>query len=373
MGALVIVLIDHRRSQEQLHNIEFEANKWWVDSDGTQENSSKWAHAGAPNKYIGGVSVGIHPAVARYAHSVEECEDERGWGRWTGIMITGHAGSIAIIVAYAPSETRKKMDNGEPIEQKHTMWNIQKAKMENIPVAERQTDPTHQFNYDLMNQVAKLKALNYEVIVAGDYNINWKGTSPKVKLWKASIANQDLVNVMHKWHHNEQHKIYTYKQNETKTWIDYHLVSSSIIIRGAVLRAGIEQGGLSYSSDHMLTAIEINFTRLLGRIQGQPTLYTPRTRSLMSTIPEHCEMYQEQMKELLRTDFNNLRADAAKLIALARQQGRKGTSQENKKLVHMMDDVMEKLTHLMLQAEDKMEIQKRKYKGKNKRDVWSGF
>ena len=93
----------------------------------------------------------------------------------------------------------------------------------------------------------------------------------------------------------------------------------------------------------------------------------------MSTIPEHCEMYQEQMKELLRTDFNNLRADAARLIALARQQGRKGTSQENKKLVQMMDDVMEKLTHLMLQAEDKMEIQKRKYKGKNKRDVWSGF
>jgi hypothetical protein len=34
---------------------------------------------------------------------------------------------------------------------------------------------------------------------------------------------------------------------------------------------------------------------------------------------------------------------------------------------------MEQLTKLMLQSEDKMEVQKRKFKGKNKRDVWSTF
>jgi exonuclease III len=110
------------------------------------------------------------------------------------------------------------------------MWNIQQGKMNGIPQADRQGDPTHQFMYDLMTQVANLKAQNFEVILTGDFNLNWKNKSPKVRLWKELIQNQDLVNIMDKWWNNETHKIHTYKQNETTTWIDYHLMSSALLL-----------------------------------------------------------------------------------------------------------------------------------------------
>ncbi len=281
--------------------------------------------------------------------------------------------SIAIIGAYAPSETRQKRENGEIIEQKYTMWNIQQGKMKGIPQADRQDDPTHQFMFDLMTQIAKLKAMNFEVILAGDFNLNWKTKSPKVRLWKDLIQNQDLVNIIEKWWDDETHKIHTYKQNETKTWIDYHLMSSTLLLRGAGRRAGIEQGQLSYTSDHMLTAVEMNFTKALGRLQGQPVLYQPRTRSLMSTIPEHREMYQTAMRDLLKTEFTDIKAQTSHITGLARTQRRNGSKADRTKLLKKMDTLMQQLTKLMLQSEDKMEVQKRKFKGKNKRDVWSTF
>ena len=150
-------------------------------------------------------------------------------------------------------------------------------------------------------------------------------------------------------------------------------MSSSLLLRGAVRKAGIEQGRLSYTSDHMLTAVEMNFTKALGRIQGQPELYQTRDRTLMSTIPEHGEMHQLEMKELLKTEFDQIKIQAAQLISIARTQRRTGTKTERQQLVKQMDAFMHQLTQLMLKAEDNMAIHKRKFKGKNKRDVWSEF
>ena len=67
-------------------HLEYEINKEWIGTT-KRGRTARWVHAPAKNNKIGGIALGIHPALNRYAH--KEIHDNRGWGRWVGIELRG--------------------------------------------------------------------------------------------------------------------------------------------------------------------------------------------------------------------------------------------------------------------------------------------
>ena len=97
------VLVDHRRNSEQQGSMEYEIEETWLgESTGCK---AAWAHT-PENKHIGGISIALHPALARYAKHDDEWNDPRGWGRWTTITIIGKKRKIAIIGTYGPTPNK---------------------------------------------------------------------------------------------------------------------------------------------------------------------------------------------------------------------------------------------------------------------------
>ena len=64
---LIIVLIDHRREAHNTSQIEFLAQQAWTGGGKGENEKAMWTHSPARNRHIGGISIGIHPIMARYA------------------------------------------------------------------------------------------------------------------------------------------------------------------------------------------------------------------------------------------------------------------------------------------------------------------
>ena len=106
MRAMVISIVDHRKTKAQTSGVEWEVNGQWVQN-ATGSMRPMWVHAPAKTNDIGGVSLGIHPALKRYAH--KSVHDTRGWGRWIGIEMQGkqtdrRTGKIVILATYGPTK-----------------------------------------------------------------------------------------------------------------------------------------------------------------------------------------------------------------------------------------------------------------------------
>ena len=113
------------------------------------DSRTRWVHTPG-NKHIGGISIALHPTIARYAKHDEKWYDPRGWGRWTTITIIGRKRKIAIIGTYGPTPNKDE-------EAVYAMWQRQLKAMQNIPNYERATDPREQYIKDIKNMITKLK------------------------------------------------------------------------------------------------------------------------------------------------------------------------------------------------------------------------
>ena len=115
--SMIVAIIDHKRTNEQIKNMENEIELGWT---GTTRGIHKiiWAHAPAKNKNIGGITIAVHPILARYSLQTDLADDKRGWGRWTGVMIKGRKQSTIVIATYGPTEN-------ENIEATESMWQRQ--------------------------------------------------------------------------------------------------------------------------------------------------------------------------------------------------------------------------------------------------------
>ena len=186
--ALVAVVSDHGLGKDNTVSTEIQAQQGWV---GTEcEHKAVWAHAparrvqtrGGAVQWHGGVSVGVHPILARYAVPNGKIDDARNWGRYCGIKIAGkggehRTGNLAVIGVYGPTPPfGKREDTGND-----TMWNLQKAAMENIEEAE--IDPQEQMLRDLKDEVKRLHTDGFEVLITGDWNINKRSEEGRER-WK---------------------------------------------------------------------------------------------------------------------------------------------------------------------------------------------
>ena len=79
--------------------------------------------------------------------------------------------------------------------------------MGNIPNYERATDPREQYIKDIQNLITKLKDEQFQVIMAGDMNININKDAKETRNWKEMMREAGLVNTMQTWWPNINHKI----------------------------------------------------------------------------------------------------------------------------------------------------------------------
>ena len=93
--ALVAVVSDHGLSKGRLIATEIQAGELWIGKE--CDMKAAWAHTAARQvtlesgavQHHGGVSVGIHPVLSRYAVPKGEIQDRRNWGRYCGIKPSG--------------------------------------------------------------------------------------------------------------------------------------------------------------------------------------------------------------------------------------------------------------------------------------------
>jgi exonuclease III len=132
---------------------------------------------------------------------------------------------------------------------------------------ERADDPRAQYMYDLNILLARLRKKNYQVILAGDTNINLHKQATSVRTWKTMMEEHNMKNTMATWWPRMIHKLTTWGRTKKKNyWIDHIYMTNTMIKEGSLIGAGIETGHNFYSSDHNMIGININWTKALGRI-----------------------------------------------------------------------------------------------------------
>ena len=283
MKAMIIVLIDHRRSATQLKSIEAEAKLNWIGEETKWE--AKWQHVPTHNRKVGGITIGIHLTISRYIIKEKVGKDQRNWGRWTCTHIGGK-NKIAIIGTYGPTTNEGDNEN-------NSMWKIQERKMQTINKADRKTNPKEQYIADIQNAMTELKQKGYQIIVIGDTNINEHDKENKyTKEWKKQMKENEMHNIHALYWPTIQHKMHTWELNGTKTWIDQVYISRETITKGCVKAAGIETGHTSYTSDHHMIGVTIDFGKLMGKLQSLPIQQQVRRRVVKAGNKNNKEVYR---------------------------------------------------------------------------------
>ena len=77
-----------------------------------------------------------------------------------------------------------------------------------------------------------------------------------------------------------------------KSWIDHIYVSNKFLQDGTITGAGIDTGKITYKSDHRMVGVRVNFTTMVGRIEGMPKTQKTRHRTVKATIKKNKEAYR---------------------------------------------------------------------------------
>ena len=83
-------------------------------------------------------------------------------------------------------------------------------------------------------------------------------------MWKKQMQENKMHNVHELFWPTIQHKIHTWELSGKQTWIDQIYVSHETIIQGAIEEAGIETGHISYTSDHHMIGMTVDFNKIIG-------------------------------------------------------------------------------------------------------------
>ena len=101
---------------------------------------------------------------------------------------------------------------------------------------------------------------------------------PETKLWNDTLDEEGLRNTMDSWWPNRKHQCYTWINGEKQSWIDHIYVSNNFLQDGTITGAGIDTGKITYKSDHRMVGIRVNFTTMVGKIEGMPKTQKNRPR-----------------------------------------------------------------------------------------------
>jgi len=159
---MIVALIDHRQRNEK--NVEFELTDQWTGVG--IKKDARFAHVKPRSSAVGGITIAMHPILARYAEQhKQQFDDPRNWGRWTNMTLRGKE-KIVVIAAYGPTGHSTNTEIAD-----NSMWAFQTSQLTAVPQVERQKNARYQFMYDLGACIKKAKTAGYNVILTGDMNV----------------------------------------------------------------------------------------------------------------------------------------------------------------------------------------------------------
>ena len=282
---MIAVLTDHRQhTNAQRKRMEEEITRGWTGQG--SKNKCKWAHADTISKRVGGVTLAVHPIMARYVSNTNKGDDPRGWGRWKGVQVIGRKKKTLIIGTYAPSHNTKKTAL-------ESMWQIMSKYMATMRSDEKEKDPMLQYTVDLTKLVRQRQREGFRVIVIGDLNLNIRKDEKPVNMWKERMQGLGMINMQQVWWPKLQAKCYTWQNGDNKAWIDHVYVDSNTAKDGTIRGVGIDTSRWTHGSDHCMIGMRVNFTTMVGRVRGMPVLYQPPKRTVMAGQAKNKKQYRE--------------------------------------------------------------------------------
>ena len=249
------------------------------------------------------------------------------------------------------------------------MWYRQSEDMKKIPKAERCKDPKEQYVKDLNVYIDTMQTKEkFEIILVGDMNINPNKDDKTTYEWNSKTRHNGLLNMMNTWWPNLRHQFATHR----KTWIDHIYTSANIIQQGCILKTGIEKGHTFYKSDHNMIGMEINFTKLTGRIQGQETLYQQRIRTVKAGIKDNKEQYRRIASDRSENNGHMILKWTEEIVQITEQLTKenqttygKVNAEDKKKVQKKIDIRYENIIKELLAIEEDQRIELNKFGGKS--------
>ena len=362
---MIAILVDHRQhTNRQRRRMETEIAEGWVGSGVAKK--CKWAHAAAANCRVGGITIAVHPIMARYTEPTTKANDPRGWGRWKGVLIKGKKKKTIIIGTYAPS----KNTDEEAVE---SMWQRQEQCMSLMAAHEKESDPMMQYIHDLSKLVRQRQKEGYRVIVMGDINVNLHNDKPATKKWKLCTEQTGMINVMQAWWPHLRHKFVTWKNGSNQSWIDHVYTDTKTMTDACITGVGIDNSEWGSDSDHSMIGIRVNFTNMVGRTQGMEPLYKPRQRVVMAGQKQNKEQYMkiaEDREVVHKKKGRGIVTWAGKLQTI--NDGMRTASTKTRRKIQKKNDVvMRKIIKELLAIEEEQAQAQRKFGGAQQRHSWS--
>ena len=250
-------------------------------------------HKGKMGIRRGGTFLAVQEKWRAEMHKVKA--DSRGWGRYVMREMLGKSGASMVVVSlYLPTKSGAREPGGGA-------WDWQVQQMVNLRTRLQRTreggkldkhsrkvlghleqldtqevggsggaaTPVSLALLDLAADLDKVQA-EYEVVV-GDWNVRHPDGTPhsqaagrrNTAVVRRFAQSRGLVDPLKERLGKEEVEPRTYFSGETETWIDYYLVSKSLVDRGLVRAAGVLAEPVN-ESDHRPVVLDIDAATALG-------------------------------------------------------------------------------------------------------------
>ena len=101
------------------------------------------------------------------------------------------------------------------------------------------------------------------------------------------------------------------------------VVSKTLTQNGSITKAGVETGHSFYTSDHNSCAINLNITKMIGKIQRVTCVTDIRRRMLRSTDKLSTKSYVEEIECMERKGKNKPTPSAGKKVVRSSDETKK--------------------------------------------------
>jgi hypothetical protein len=238
---------------------------------------------------------------------------------------------------------------------------------------EKESDPMMQYIHDLSKLIRQRQKQGYRVIVVGDTNVNLHKDTTTTKAWANSTEQSGMINVMQAWWPHLRHKFITWRNGDSKSWIDHVYADIKTMTDASITGVGIDTSEWGHDSDHSMIGIRVNFTTMVGRVHGMEPLYKPRKRVVMAGQKKNKDQYMkiaEERQATHKTKGTGIVAWAGELEKI--NKGMRTADEKAKKKIQQKNDVlMKKVVRELLAIEEEQNQTQNKYGGAQQRHCWS--
>ena len=124
---------------------------------------------------------------------------------------------------------------------------------------EKKDNPMQQYIKHLRKPVRQIQREGFVLI--GDMHINIQNDKPTTKRWNPSTEQSGMVNVQQAWWPQLRHKCITWRNGDSKSWIDHVYADIKTMTDNSITGVGISTGEWDHDSDHSMIGIRVNLRK----------------------------------------------------------------------------------------------------------------